>query len=82
MTMSRPKVQAEEPVGIVISRGSREEAAPKFWAYVWGPVPEDVEIPAGRAAYVPRAGWGGRHEVVDAAAPPANRPGAPPFHSV
>jgi hypothetical protein len=50
MTMSRPKVQAEEPVGIVISRGSREEAAPKFWAYVWGPVPEDVEISEVRAA--------------------------------
>jgi hypothetical protein len=29
-----------EPMGIVISRGSREEDAPRFAAYVWGPVPE------------------------------------------
>jgi len=82
MTMSRPKVQAEEPVGIVISRGSRVEAAPKFWAYVWGPVPVDVEISVVRAAYVTRAGCGRRDDVDDEAAPPANRPGAPPFHSV
>jgi hypothetical protein len=31
-----------EPTGIVISRGSREEATPRFSAYVWGPVPEPV----------------------------------------
>ena len=30
----------QEPIGIVISRGSRAEAAPRFWAYVWGPAPE------------------------------------------
>jgi hypothetical protein len=29
-----------EPIGIVISSGSRDEDAPKFAAYVWGPVPE------------------------------------------
>lgn len=29
-----------EPVGIVISRGTREEPTPVFWAYVWGPAPE------------------------------------------
>jgi len=29
-----------EPMGIVISRGSRAEDAPRFAAYVWGPVPE------------------------------------------
>jgi hypothetical protein len=29
-----------EPMGIVISRGSRGEDAPRFAAYVWGPVPE------------------------------------------
>lgn len=33
----------QEVVGIVISRGSREEATPRFSAYVWGPVPEDSE---------------------------------------
>lgn len=29
-----------EPVGIVISRGDREQPVPAFWAYVWGPAPE------------------------------------------
>ena len=32
---SRP---AEEPMGIVISRGSRAESTPRFAAYVWGQV--------------------------------------------
>lgn len=35
----------EEPVGIIISRGSRDEATPRFWAYVWGPVPDETEPP-------------------------------------
>jgi hypothetical protein len=39
-----------EPVGIVISRGSRAEAAPKFSAYVWGPAPEAVEGETSKAA--------------------------------
>jgi hypothetical protein len=30
----------QEPVGIVISRGARAEAAPRLLAYVWGPAPE------------------------------------------
>jgi hypothetical protein len=30
----------EEPMGIVISRGSRESAPPVFSAYVWGPAPD------------------------------------------
>ena len=30
----------QEPMGIVISRGSRAEATPRFCAYVWGPAPE------------------------------------------
>jgi hypothetical protein len=34
--------ELEEPIGIVISRGSRTEDAPRFSAYVWGPVPEAV----------------------------------------
>ncbi len=33
----------DEPVGIVISRGSRDEATPRFSAYVWGPVPEEPD---------------------------------------
>jgi hypothetical protein len=41
---------ASEPLGIVISQGSRAEQAPRFWAYVWGPAPElDVDA-APRAA--------------------------------
>ena len=39
-----------EPVGIVISRGSRGEAPPKFLAYVWGPAPETVNEEASKAA--------------------------------
>ena len=31
----------QEPVGIVISRGSRAEATPRLTAYVWGPAPEE-----------------------------------------
>lgn len=29
-----------EPIGIIISRGSRAEPAPVVWAYVWGPAPK------------------------------------------
>jgi len=29
-----------EPVGIVISNGTRHQDMPRFAAYVWGPVPE------------------------------------------
>lgn len=41
--------QEQEPVGIVISRGSRDERAPRFLAYVWGPAPTEVVEP--RAAH-------------------------------
>jgi hypothetical protein len=39
----------QEPMGIVISRGSQAEYAPRFSAYMWAPDPEasedeDVEI--------------------------------------
>jgi len=40
-----------EPMGIVISRGSRAEQAPMVLAYVWGPAPEPtVEIGGSQAA--------------------------------
>ena len=32
----------QEPLGIIISRGSREDLPPRFAAYVWGPGPETV----------------------------------------
>jgi hypothetical protein len=35
----------QEPVGIVISRGSRLEPTPTFFAYVWGPAPEVSDEP-------------------------------------
>lgn len=34
---------SDEPVGIVISRGSREEATPRFEAYVWSDSDEYAE---------------------------------------
>lgn len=37
------EMMEQEPVGIVISRGSRDEATPRFSAYVWGPIPEELE---------------------------------------
>jgi hypothetical protein len=45
------KSAALEPLGIVISQGSRAEEAPRFAAYVWGPAPEpETESVAVRAA--------------------------------
>lgn len=41
---------AMEPLGIVISQGSRAEEQPRFWAYVWGPAPEDESQSTPRAA--------------------------------
>jgi len=35
----------QEPIGIVISRGSRQEDVPRVFAYVWGPAPETNEEP-------------------------------------
>lgn len=38
-------VHPDEPIGIVISRGSRAEDPPIFSAFVWGPAPEDEQPP-------------------------------------
>lgn len=40
MKKPEPSALEQEPVGIVISRGSRAEPAPRFRAYVWAPAPE------------------------------------------
>jgi hypothetical protein len=40
MTKNQHLETEQEPVGIVISRGSRAEQVPRFTAYVWGPAPE------------------------------------------
>jgi hypothetical protein len=50
MTQSRNGAVEVEPVGIIISRGSRSEPAPRFSAYVWGPVPEDAANETSKAA--------------------------------
>lgn len=39
-TKQEPRLQ-DEPMGIVISRGSREEATPVFWAYAYEQPPEE-----------------------------------------
>lgn len=41
----------QEPVGIIISRGSRDEATSRVSAYVWGPAPEDSETPRTSGAH-------------------------------
>lgn len=38
MTDIRERRTDEEPMGIVISRGSRAESIPRFTAYVWSQV--------------------------------------------
>jgi len=54
--MAKPaeRTQETEPVGIVISCGSREEPTPAFFAYIWGAAPEvendSTRVVAPRAA--------------------------------
>ena len=45
MTDIRQHTKDQEPLGIVISRGSREESAPRFWAYVYGDEPDTPVAP-------------------------------------
>jgi hypothetical protein len=49
MAKSSKEELEQEPVGIVISRGSRAEPSPRLVAYVWGPAPE-LESTAGMVA--------------------------------
>ena len=44
------QVQADEPVGIVISGGHAPETTPRFSAYMWAPGPEDEVIEEVQAA--------------------------------
>jgi hypothetical protein len=39
MKQQRQVEMEQEPLGIIISGGSRVEDVPRFSAYVWGPVP-------------------------------------------
>ena len=43
MKAKKKPTQTEEPMGIVISRGSRNEHVPTFSAYMWAPDPEGEE---------------------------------------
>jgi len=43
MRLQRTKQHEErEPIGIVIADGSRGDTVPRFAAFVWGPVPEEL----------------------------------------
>ncbi len=43
MRLSHLSQDSQEPIGIVIADGGRPELAPRFSAFVWGPVPDDAE---------------------------------------
>ncbi|MBL8997988.1 MAG: hypothetical protein KJZ74_14690 [Gemmatimonadales bacterium] len=34
----------QEPIGIIISQGNRQESVPRFSAFMWSPVPEEPEL--------------------------------------
>jgi hypothetical protein len=42
------QVQTDEPMGIVISRGTDKDLAPTVLAFVWGPA--DIDLPEFAAA--------------------------------
>jgi len=50
MKKDRKEAAPSEPLGIIISRGDKTEPTPVFSAYIWGPVPEDDQESAHRAA--------------------------------
>ena len=50
MKKDRKESTPSEPLGIIISRGDKTEPTPVFSAYIWGPVPEDTDESAHRAA--------------------------------
>jgi hypothetical protein len=49
-TVARVKSEKQEPIGIIISGGSREEPVPRFSRYVWGPAPEPAPRATTKAA--------------------------------
>jgi hypothetical protein len=49
-TTATPPLVDEEPIGIIISRGSRQEQQPMVLAYVWGPAPDGDDSPDTKAA--------------------------------
>ncbi len=45
MLLNRGKIDEREPIGIVISDGGPPAFMPRLSAFVWGPVPDDVDGP-------------------------------------
>lgn len=43
-------VPADEPIGIIISRGAQDEPAPRVASYEWAPVPDAPVSDTSRAA--------------------------------
>ena len=43
MNAEATTISEQEPIGIVISRGSHAEPAPMFFSYVWADDPEPSE---------------------------------------
>lgn len=50
MSTDTKHAPATEPVGIVISSGTQEIEAPRFWAYVWAPAPLGADEAPSKAA--------------------------------
>ena len=50
MKKLKTELKYEEPVGIVISRGSEPKTTPRFSAYEWAPGPEGETDPDAQAA--------------------------------
>jgi len=49
MIKKTDETRSDEPLGIIISRGSRDEPTPIFSTYVWGPAPDPSDT-ASKAA--------------------------------
>lgn len=50
MKKERKEIAPSEPLGIIISSGDKTEPTPIFSAYIWGPVPDAVQVSTTRAA--------------------------------
>jgi hypothetical protein len=50
MSITETRPAHDEPIGIVISRGRRDEPSPRLTAYVWGAAPEPATLPEPKAA--------------------------------
>ena len=46
MAVEGRQIEEQEPIGIIISLGAREQRSPTVWAYVWSDTPERPPVPA------------------------------------